>query len=478
MELSPEQQKAFHKYIQGKNVFITGPGGTGKSELVRRMFKESRSIRKKVQVCALTGCAAILLQCKSKTLHSWAGIGLANEPIEQIVKKISMSKFKSKAWKQTEILIVDEVSMMSIKIFKLLDLIGRTVRQKPHCPFGGIQVVFLGDFYQLPPIGNREEPETWQFCFESGDLWNTVFPVEDQVILETIFRQKDPVYAKILNEIRECRMSRKNNNILLSRVGVAVPSDLLVKPTKLFPRIAQVYQVNQEELAKLELAEEKQYTIKRVYDVPMTKEDEEKRKTLRCSPEDIENELKYLITNLLCEQSLRLRVGSQVMCVVNMETTSGDKLCNGSQGIITRMNEFGNPVVKYNSGVEVAMGYHTWASENIPGIGISQIPLILAWAITIHKSQGATLEHAEIDVGSGIFECGQTYVALSRVKSLEGLYLTSYDLTKIKINRNVKQFYEDLKKKQETMIEEEEEEDDTTTIKPLFEFDLSRFTCT
>ena len=473
MELSQEQQKAFHKYIQGKNVFITGPGGTGKSELVRRMYKESRSIRKKVQVCALTGCAAILLQCKSKTLHSWAGIGLANEPIEQIVQKIKNNKYRNKPWKQTDILIVDEVSMMSIKLFKLLDLIGRTVREKPHLPFGGIQVVFLGDFYQLPPIGDGEEPETYKFCFESSELWNSVFPVEDQVILETIFRQKDPVYAKILNEIRECRMSRKNNNILLSRVGATVPSDLLVKPTKLFPRIAQVYQVNQEELSKLDLAEEKQYTIKRVFDASMTKEDEEKRNSMRCSPEDIENEFKYLITNLLCEQVLKLRVGSQVMCVVNMETASGDKLCNGSQGIITRMNEFGNPVVKYNSGVEVAMGYHTWASENIPGIGISQIPLILAWAITIHKSQGATLEHAEIDVGSGIFECGQTYVALSRVKSLEGLYLTSYDLTKIKINRFVKQFYEDLKKKQAGMMEEEDEEE-KTTMNPVF--DLSRFT--
>jgi ATP-dependent DNA helicase PIF1 len=468
MELSPEQQKAFHKYIQGKNVFITGPGGTGKSELVRRMFKESRSIRKKVQVCALTGCAAILLQCKSKTLHSWAGIGLANEPIDQIVKKIKNNKYRNKPWKQTDILIVDEVSMMSIKIFKLLDLIGRTVREKPHLPFGGIQVVFLGDFYQLPPIGNREEPETLQFCFESAELWNTVFPVEDQVILETIFRQKDPVYAKILNEIRECRMSKKNNNILLSRVGVAVPDDLLVKPTKLFPRIAQVYKVNQEELAKLDLAEEKQFTIKRVFDLPMTKEEKEKRASY--SPEDLEAEFRYLIMNLLCEQMLSLRVGSQVMCVVNMETASGDKLCNGSQGIITRMNDLGHPVVKYNSGVEVAMGYHNWASENIPGIGISQIPLILAWAITIHKSQGSTLEHAEIDVGSGIFECGQTYVALSRVKSLEGLYLTSYDLTKIKINRFVKQFYEDLKKKQAGMIVDE----DNTTIIPSF--DLSRFT--
>lgn len=462
MELSPEQKKAFHKYIQGKNVFITGPGGTGKSELVRRLFKESRSVGKKVQVCALTGCAAVLLQCKAKTIHSWSGIGLANDTIENIVKKVENNKYKSKPWRETDVLIIDEVSMMSAKLFQLLDQLGRTIRKIPYRPFGGLQVVFLGDFYQLPPIGNREEPDTCKFCFENVDLWNSVFQTEEQIMLTTIFRQKDPVYAKILNEIRECKMTKKNNEILISRVGVPVPDELLVRPTKLFPRKAQVDQINQEEIEKLELQEEKIYTTAKVYDLPMTKDEKIKRNNF--TPEDVENELKYLASNLLCENSLRLKVGSQVMCIVNMETADGDKLCNGSQGIITRINDVGMPIVKYNNGIEVAMGNHIWLSESIPGIGIRQVPLILAWALTIHKSQGATLECAEIDVGAGIFECGQTYVALSRVKSLEGLYLTSYDLTKIKINRKVKEFYQDLAKKQEKT---------NNTVSTTF--DLSRF---
>lgn len=124
----------------------------------------------------------------------------------------------------------------------------------------------------------------------------------------------------------------------------------------------------------------------------------------------------------------------------------GDILvCNGSQGIVVGYNEInGCPRVKYNNGIEMTMDRNVWVSDKIPGIGVSQIPLILAWALTIHKSQGATLDIAEIDVGSGIFECGQTYVALSRVKSLEGLFLTNFDASKIKINKKVKMFYDEL----------------------------------
>jgi ATP-dependent DNA helicase PIF1 len=166
------------------------------------------------------------------------------------------------------------------------------------------------------------------------------------------------------------------------------------------------------------------------------------------SREQIQTELLYLKGNLRCDEVVKLKIGSQVMCIVNIELDNGQTLCNGSQGIITRLSEQGLPIVKFGysngSSLETVMGYHIWPSENIPGIGVSQLPLILAWALTIHKSQGATLDIAEIDAGSGIFECGQTYVALSRVKSLEGLYLTSFDASKIKVNRKVQEFYTSL----------------------------------
>jgi hypothetical protein len=142
---------------------------------------------------------------------------------------------------------------------------------------------------------------------------------------------------------------------------------------------------------------------------------------------------------------MKLKIGAQVMCVVNIQSDTGLEVCNGSQGIVTDFCEItGCPRVKFNNGSERIMTRHVWASDKIPGIGVSQVPLILAWALTIHKSQGATLDAAEIDVGSGIFECGQTYVALSRVKSLQGLYLTSFDANRIRINKKVKDYYEAL----------------------------------
>jgi ATP-dependent DNA helicase PIF1 len=188
---------------------------------------------------------------------------------------------------------------------------------------------------------------------------------------------------------------------------------------------------------------EKEYNIKYLKDLEMTKA--ERLRRIEYSDKDIQMELDFLANNLICDKEMKLKIGSQVMCIVNIQSDTGIEVCNGSQGIVTDFCEVtGCPRVKFNNGIERIMIRNLWASDKIPGIGVSQVPLILAWALTIHKSQGATMDNAEIDVGSGIFECGQTYVALSRVKSLDGLYLTSFDATKIRINKKVKEFYESI----------------------------------
>jgi uncharacterized membrane protein YdbT with pleckstrin-like domain len=153
------------------------------------------------------------------------------------------------------------------------------------------------------------------------------------------------------------------------------------------------------------------------------------------------------------------------MCIVNIQLDNDDILCNGAQGIVVDISSQGLPIVKYKNGYQMTMTYHIWPSETIPGIGVSQVPLILAWALTIHKSQGSTLDVAEIDAGSGIFECGQTYVALSRVKSLEGLYLQSFDVKKVRINKKVQEFYEILKTEEMKRVEEEKEKDKQQKVK-------------
>ena len=147
MQFSEEQIIANNKYIQGKNIFITGPGGTGKTLLIKHIRQDAVRKGFNINVCALTGCAAILLDCKAKTLHSWAGIGLGNGTIEQLVTKIKKNKFAKALWKSTDILVVDEVSMLSFKLFNVLNAIGKAVRNNPK-PFGGIQLVFSGDFFQ------------------------------------------------------------------------------------------------------------------------------------------------------------------------------------------------------------------------------------------------------------------------------------------------------------------------------------------
>jgi ATP-dependent DNA helicase PIF1 len=202
---------------------------------------------------------------------------------------------------------------------------------------------------------------------------------------------------------------------------------------------------------------EKEYLIKYIKDVEMTKTDKLKR--IEFSDRDIEIEFNFLSSNLICDKEIKIKIGSQVMCIVNYQTDLGLEVCNGSQGIVTDFCAItGCPKVKFNNGIEKVMVPHIWVSDKIPGIGVSQIPIILAWALTIHKSQGATLDAAEIDVGSGIFECGQTYVALSRVKSLNGIYLTSFDAKRIRINKKVKEYYESLDLYHKSIQNEKEEE--------------------
>ena len=458
VQMSPEQTLAFEKYKSGQNVFITGPGGTGKSALIREIYKYANQHEHNIQVCALTGCAAVMLDCKAKTIHSWAGIGLANGDIDRIVDRVDKSFFKKKEWRKTRTLIVDEVSMMSKRLFDILDRVGKTARNCHSRPFGGIQLIFCGDFYQLPPVGvNTEDPDNARFCFESEN-WFATFPKENHIQLKQIFRQNDPVYCQLLNQVREGRITRRTDEILRSRVGVLLPDvsedgTPQTKPTILYATRARVDEINRLEMEKLVILDPDSptynYDLKYITDLPL--QDKEKQIRASQSQDRIQAELYSLKNSILCDDIVRLRVGAQVMCVINMEetlTTSATPICNGSQGVIVRMTEAMTggggpplPVVRFNNGLEMTVNRHTWLSENIPGIGVSQIPLILSWAITIHKSQGATLERCIIDIGDKVFEAGQSYVALSRIKSLEGVSIMSYDVSKIMVNKRVKAFY-------------------------------------
>lgn len=444
--LSLEQEKSLDLFMKGQNIFLTGPGGSGKSFLIKKMLECSREMKKNVTVCALTGCAALLLDCNATTIHSWSGINYVSpvQTDDTIIRRVLSKKYIKKGWKEIDVLIVDEISMLSGRLLCLLNSIGKAIR-KSSKPFGGIQVIFIGDFFQLPPIG---EAEDGQFCFESED-WLHIFPLENHIVLKTIFRQNDSEYVDILQEVRHGKLSKKSIETLNEYVGR--DKDLSTVITKIFPIRKRVAYINKEMFEKLKTPIVKcvmtiDTDMKTVNEVNIPESILNKCALL--TKLEIDNEVEILIKHYSLED-IELKLGAFVMCTKNVCLEK--KICNGSQGVITNFID-GRPQVTFSNGVVMTMNQEVYQSENYPTIAIGQIPLCLAWAITIHKIQGTTLERAQIDIGETIFEYGQTYVALSRVKSLDGLYLLNFNPSKIKANPKVIEFYSRLEMELETNI--------------------------
>ena len=456
MSLSEEQNYAFEKFKRGENLFITGPGGTGKTRLIHDMVEYMNLHGKRFQVCAMTGCAAVLLgNCKAKTLHSWSGIRLANGPPDKIIYSVIRNKFATKEWKTVKVLIVDEVSMMSRKIFDILDAIGKSIKSCPK-PFGGIQVVFTGDFYQLPPVDKAGELESSQFCFES-DRWLSVFPLKNHIELKTMFRQTDPVYINILSQIRKGEIDKESIDILNKYVKRDFISMDGLKPTKLFSVRNKTDFVNKSQYDKIEEPEFKfnmkmdtNFTIYMDSKKPISIEDLENCSKLTSL--EIQFQIEKIMESRNISNILELKKGAIVMCTANIDMDNS--ICNGAQGVITDF-EIGTklPIVAFANGIKKRIEYEFFQSVDYPTICIGQIPLCLAWALTIHKIQGASLSIADMDLGNSIFEYGQTYVALSRVRTLEGLYLSAFNPQRIRANPIVKDFYSKIPEVDQESIE-------------------------
>ena len=449
--LSVEQQICFDKYVAGENLFITGPGGTGKSFLIKSIVKHAENNEKHIKVCALTGCAAILLECKATTLHMFAGIGVANKKNEDLVSELFTKKaHKLKNWKKLEVLIIDEVSMMSLKLLLLLDLIAKKY-YKNDKPLGGLQVIFTGDFYQLSPVfSNGCEKEESMYCFQHI-LWEQLFPKPNQIVLKTIFRQKDELLLKALKYIRKGQITPSTQQALKARLFDKPTLDVLKKEkvlTILSPIKRDVETINAKEYAKLEKdIQEIEYAMSYVDLTDNSDAFENQRLLFELylkSNNNIKQDYDFLANNIIAEKTIKLKVGTQVMCIANITLCGELIIANGSQGIVVGFDDKSMPCVKFNNITNpIIITNYIWKSEHNKRVGVSQIPLIYSWAITIHKAQGLTLDNAIIDIGSNIFAYGQTYVALSRVKSLDGLYLTHFDYTKIACNPLVKAFYGD-----------------------------------
>lgn len=434
MDLNDEQLAAFKAVQAGTNIFLTGPAGAGKSYLIRRVVEWAGANHKEIAVTALTGCAALLLGNKAKTLHSWAGVGLARESADVLAANILKNPRAKKRWKKTEILIIDEISMMTPEFFEKLDIVGKRVRANAR-PWGGLQLILCGDYFQLPPVSKGISGEIvipGRFAFESP-AWKAANLTP--IVLSKIERQTDPAFQKLLNECRIGAPSPETITLLQSRQGLDWKSKL-IRPTLLFSRNADVDSINEKNIGALKKP-------LRLYDA---------RTEIIPPPEDPTLEiptgehLERLITKLDSDANyaphLELCVGAQVMLLVNQDLEAG--LANGSRGVVVDFRSDGIPIVQFLHGDPVPVEWHEWISNDCPAIHRYQIPLRVAYAITIHKSQGATLDCALVDIGASTFEYGQAYVALSRVRNLDSLYVWNLTPSKIMAHPTVVSFYENL----------------------------------
>ena len=411
--LNKKQQEAIQSMINGDNVFITGGGGVGKSFIIQ-YFVEMQKNNKVIATTSTTGISAILIG--GVTIHSYLGIGLGTRDVDEMIAFIRKCSFYRERWRKINILIIDEISMLSPDLFDKLNIIGQTIRYSTR-PFGGIQVIVSGDFCQLPCVKNDK------FCFEAQS-WNTV--ISKTFYLTEIVRQKDTEFQHCLNEIRLGNITDDIKKIINKRQHIKFKKVHGIKPTKLYPLNSSVDYINNSEIKKLSGKNGEIYEYQLEYEKTTRKKVNKEK----------------LIKSCIANETLELTDQCQVMLIYNLDFENG--LVNGSRGVITRFED-DLPVVKFMNGIEKVIDYHTWEIKEDDKIiaNISQIPLKVAYAFSIHKSQGSTIDYAIIDLDN-IFEYGMAYVALSRVKSLDGLSITNINWDNICCHPKAIEFYDKL----------------------------------
>lgn len=403
------QDEALTVLKTGANVFLTGEPGSGKTHTVNSYVAYLREHNIEPAITASTGIAATHIH--GMTIHSWSGIGIKERLSDYDLDKIASNERVAKRIMHTGVLIIDEVSMLSASTFSMVDAVCRTIRRSTK-PFGGLQVVLVGDFFQLPPVVKRnfaaeEDVPTDELVFEGDDkppatqfaynaaAWRTLNPIV--CYLEEQHRQEDRDFLEVLGAIRAGEFEEKHRAHINARmVGDAkAPAGAV----RLFPHNADVDRINEAELKKINGAS--------------------RSFTMRSS--GAAATVETLKRGCLSPESLMLKVGASVMFTKN---NPGGSFVNGTLGTVTSFSESGAPVVRTRAGRFIVAEPMEWMIEEDGKVKakILQVPLRLAWAITVHKSQGMSLDAAVMDL-SQTFEFGQGYVALSRVRTLGGLFL-------------------------------------------------------
>lgn len=457
--LTRSQQTIVDMAVSGTSLFFTGCAGTGKTFTLRSVIDALSP--GSTFVTAMTGIAASLLP-NGTTLHSFVGFGHGDGTKEVLLKKVKSNKRAVKNWRAAKTLIIDEVSMLSSEMFETIDYIGREIRNRPSVPFGGVQVICCGDFFQLPPVSRKSNTTVpVQYCFTSP-LWVSVLG-NSSFELTRIFRQKDQKLIDLLNDIRYGTMSAETTRLIQSlRREISLPSGIV--PTMLVPINSTADSINHRELERLPPTASPLYEANDWALDPFTQD---------------------LLPKLtLFPDRLFLRVGAQVMLLKNKPDF---KLFNGSRGVVigfrekkyidpTKIGYIGCtstvptggtdllPLVRFADGQEVIVGPDSFEMEGVGGQSRVrarriQLPLRLSWAITIHKSQGMSLDFLKVDA-SRSFEAGQAYVALSRARTIEGLQVLAFDPRKCWCDQTVADFYREGIQK----LSDENENDENANV--------------
>ena len=397
--------KAINLINEHKNIFITGHAGTGKSFILENL----KDLIPNLVITSTTGLAAV--NVKGQTIHSWAGVGICNKSISNVVDNI-LSNYTLKTQIQScKILAIDEISMLDINTFEYINEVLKQVRDCEK-PFGGIQLVVIGDFLQLPPIDNNFTSEK-KYCFES-ELWEN-FNFQT-IYLTKNYRQKEESLINALSHIRTKTLTKEDINLLKTRE---------FEDSEEFADTLHLFATNEEA---------SRYNLKRFDLINMPQYDFEAI------------DITYQETNVLnysrADKLISLKLGARVMLLINLNFEKG--LINGSCGTILQItNDY--ILIRFDNDVVEKIERHEFEFYKNDKLIASrkQFPLCLAYGITIHKSQGMTLDKLFVDC-SRIFEKGQTYVALSRIRTLNGLFLKNFNPYKIKIDNNVIEFYKKI----------------------------------
>ena len=396
------QGLALEIMLSGDSVLLTGPAGAGKTFVLNQFVKLSKHAGKHVSITATTGLAATHLG--GSTIHSWSGMGIHDNLQPGFVEH--MSKTRKEIISSTDVLIIDEISMLHDFRLDMIDEICRLVRKVDE-PFGGIQVIMSGDFFQLPPI-NRGDSRAGGFVVNS-DVWQELDPTI--CYLSEQHRQDDEELLDILNAIRAGDVRRHHAETLMARAEV-YPDDL--------EQLTELHTVNVD--------------VDKINDLKL-EELEGDMVTYAQTTTGGDNYVESLQRSVLAPSALRLKKGALVMAVKNSPER---KYVNGSIGVVVDFEPYTEyPLIEFHNGKTVSMVPDTWELRDgdKKRASITQIPLRLAWAITVHKSQGMTLDAARIDLRKAFVE-GMGYVALSRVKNLRNLYLSGINQMALKVSED------------------------------------------